>query len=69
MAFAQARALFQSIFSWVPSPRAVLRMVDATAARAQEFSEQAELPDDDGEVLVIVVDSKGAPSISSREPS
>jgi hypothetical protein len=67
MAFSQARALFRSIFSWVPSPRAVLRMVDATAARAREFAEQAEVPEDDGEVLVIVVDSKGAPSISSRE--
>lgn len=67
MAFAQARALFKSIFSWVPSPRAVLRMVDATAARAAEFVDRAEVPQDDGEVLVVVVDSKGAPSISSRE--
>lgn len=67
MAFAQARELFRSIFSWAPSPRAVLRMVDATAACARDFTEQAEVPAGDGEVLVIVVDSKGAPSISSRE--
>ena len=48
MAFAQGRALFQSIFAWVPSPRAVLRMVDATAARALEFAAQADVPTDDG---------------------
>lgn len=67
MAFAQARGLFLSIFSWVPSPRSLLRMVDATAAHARKFAEQAQVPDDDGEVLVILADSKGAPSISSRE--
>lgn len=58
---------FKSVFAWVPSPRSVLRMVDATGARALEFFAQSEVPEDDGEVLVIVVDSKGAPTISSRE--
>ena len=53
MSFAQARALFAAVFLWTPSPRAVLRMVDATAARAVAFSEQAEISEDDGEVLVI----------------
>lgn len=67
MAFAQARELFRKIFAWAPSPRAVLRMVDATAACAQQFVEQAEVPQDDGQVLVVLADSKGAPSISSRE--
>jgi hypothetical protein len=67
MAFAQARELFRKVFAWAPSPRAVLRMVDATAACAQEFVEQAEAPEDDGQVLVVLADSKGAPSISSRE--
>jgi hypothetical protein len=67
MAFAQARGLFRSIFSWVPSPRAVLRMVDATAKHAEQFAAEAPPPEDDGEVLVILADSKGAPCISSRE--
>jgi hypothetical protein len=67
MAFGQARRLFESILGWAPSPRAVLRMVDATGGQAKPFLDQAELPEDDGEVLVIEVDSKGAPAISSGE--
>jgi hypothetical protein len=34
---------------------------------ARPFLEQAAAPDDDGDVLVITVDGKGAPAISSRE--
>ncbi len=67
MAFASARTLFKSMLGWAPSPRAVLRMVDAAGQHAVAFSEQAEPLEEDGEVLVIVVDSKGAPSMSSRE--
>lgn len=67
MAFAQARALFHSVFGWCPSPRAVLRMVDATGEQARPFLEQSGPPEGDGEVLVIEADGKGAPAISSRE--
>ena len=67
MAFAQARALFGSLFGWSPSPRAVLRMVDATGEQARPFLEQAPAPEHDGEILVIEADGKGAPAISSRE--
>lgn len=67
MAFAQARGLFGSLFGWSPSQRAVLRMVDATGEQARPFLEQLEAPENDGEVLVIEADGKGAPAISSRE--
>lgn len=67
MAFAQARTLFRSVFGWSPSPRAVLRMVDATGEQARPFLEQAPAPEEDGEILVIEADGKGAPAISSRE--
>src|SRR5271170_3174642 len=67
MAFASARDLARHLFEWTPSPRAVLRMVDAVGERARGFLEQAPPPDDDGEVLVITVDGKGAPAISSAE--
>lgn len=67
MAFASARSLFRSMFGWSPSPRAVLRMVDASGQQARPFLEQAKAPEDDGEVLVIEVDGKGAPAISSKE--
>ena len=67
MAFASARKTFKQFCGWTPSPRAVLRMVDAVGAKARTFLEQAPPPDDDGEVLAIQVDGKGAPTISSRE--
>jgi hypothetical protein len=67
MPFEQARQLARYLLGWCPSPRAVLRMVDAVGSRAREFLEQAAQPQDDGEVLVITVDGKGAPAISSKE--
>jgi len=67
MAFASARALTRDLFGWTPSSRAVLRMVDATGAQARPFLDQAPPPKDDGDVLVITVDGKGAPAISSKE--
>ena len=67
MAFASARTTFAQFCEWMPSPRAVLRMVDAVGAKARGFLEQAPPPDDDGETLVMQADGKGAPTISSRE--
>jgi len=67
MAFSAARKVFHDIFEWTPSQRAVLRMVDALGAEARPFLEQAPPPEGDGDVLVIQVDGKGAPAISSRE--
>jgi hypothetical protein len=67
MAFASARDLARHLFEWTPSPRAVLRMVDAVGERARGFLDQAAPPEDDGEELVVMVDGKGAPAISSTE--
>jgi hypothetical protein len=67
MAFGAARKTFRDVFEWSPSQRATLRMVDALGALARPFLEQALPPENDGEVLVILADGKGAPSISSRE--
>ena len=67
MAFGQARELSRHLLGWCPSPRALLRMVDAVGERARRFLEQAPGPRGDGEVLVISVDGKGAPAISSKE--
>ena len=67
MAFGQARTLFRDFFGWAPSTRAVLRIVDATGAEARPFLEAVPPPEGDGEVLVIQVDGKGAPAITSGE--
>jgi hypothetical protein len=66
-AFASARKTFKQFCEWMPSPRAVLRIIDAVGAKARPFLEQAPAPEGDGEILVIQTDGKGAPTISSRE--
>lgn len=66
-AFASARKTFAHFCGWKPSSRATLRMVDAVGATARSFLDHAPPPDDDGEVLVIQADGKGAPTISGRE--
>ncbi len=67
MAFLPARDTFRESHEWTPSPRAALRMVDAVGDHARPFLEAAPAPDDDGEVLVIQVDGRGAPMISETE--
>ena len=67
MAFGCARRLFKEFHEWAPSPRATLRMVDAVGAEARGFLDCSAAPSDDGEVLVIQVDGRGAPMISATE--
>jgi hypothetical protein len=67
MAFASARDTFRQSHEWTPSPRAVLRMVDAVGDHARPFLEQVPAPDDDGEILVVQVDGRGAPMITETE--
>lgn len=67
MAFATAGSVFKQFHEWMPSPRAVLRMVDAIGSQARGFLEQAPAPLDDGEILVLEVDGGGAPMIGSKE--
>lgn len=67
MAFGTARRLFAEFHEWAPSSRATLRMVDAVGAEARGFLDETAVPDDDGEVLIIQVDGRGAPMISATE--
>jgi hypothetical protein len=67
MAFGSARSTFRSFCEWSPSQRAVLRMVDAVGAEARNFLEAAPPPPDDGKILVIQVDGRGAPMIDAAE--
>jgi len=67
MAYASARATHREFCGWAPSPRAVMRMIDGAGEEARPFLEQAPPPKDDGEILVIEVDAKGAPMISEQE--
>lgn len=67
MAFGVARETYRDVYEWAPSPRALLRMVDAVGSKARAFLEQAPAPEDDGDILFIQVDGRGAPMISKAE--
>jgi hypothetical protein len=67
MAFLPTRQVLRDLLGWTPAPRSVLRMVDAVGAEARPFLEQAPVPEGDTDVLLITVDGKGAPTISSAE--
>lgn len=67
MSYAASRETYRHMLEWTPSPRAVMRMVDAVGDEARRVLEQSPAPDDDGEVLVIQVDGRGAPMISEVE--
>lgn len=69
MAFASARGTFLEFSEWAPSSRATLRMVDAVGGVSRAFLEQSVVRDDDGEILVVLVDARGAPMIGSVEYS
>jgi hypothetical protein len=67
MAFSQARATFELFHEWAPSSRSTLRMVDAVGCEARGFIEQSDPPKDDGDILVVQVDGRGAPMITRSE--
>ena len=67
MAFSMARRIFAGLHQWAPSPRATLRMVDAAGVQAREFLDEATVAEQDGQVLVIEVDGRGAPMIRTTE--
>ncbi|MEP7120077.1 MAG: hypothetical protein ABJE95_04165 [Byssovorax sp.] len=67
MAFAPTRQILRDLLGWAPAPRSVLRMVDTVGAEVRGFLDQAVVPEGDTDVLLITVDGKGAPAISSAE--
>ena len=67
MAFSPTRQILRDLLGWAPAPRSVLRMVDTVGGEVRGFLEQAAVPDGDTDVLLITVDGKGAPAISSAE--
>lgn len=52
---------------YIPSKRAMLGIVDKLGPQASAFLDEMPAPDDDGEILVIQVDGKGAPMIGPEE--
>lgn len=67
MAFVEARTTLSAFMPDAPSTEVIEKTVLGLGRHVAEFVEQAPAPQDDGEVLIIQVDGKGAPTATERE--
>lgn len=67
MAFGEARTTLGTFVPDAPSTEVIEKTVLGLHRHAAAFVEQAPAPQDDGEVLVIQFDGKGAPTATERE--
>lgn len=67
MSYEAAATMFTAFLGWAPATRTIEEMVLGLGGYAQRYQEQAPPPPDDGEVLVIQSDSKGAPMATEEE--
>lgn len=67
MAFAEAAQTLKQCGYFAPSTKSLQTMVDQVAPLALPFVDEQPSPPDDGEILVIEIDGRGAPMISESE--
>ena len=69
MSFAEARAVLASFVVQAPSTEVIEKAVLGLGHHTAAWYASAPVPDDDGDVLVIQIDSKGAPTATKSELS
>lgn len=67
LSFSQARAVAQWFLPTVPSTEVIEQATLGLGRFTSQWFEQRPAPDGDGDVLVVLVDSKGAPTATERE--
>ncbi len=67
MSFAEARAILVSFVCQAPSTEVIEKTVLGLGHHTAAWYASAPVPDDDGDVLVIQIDSKGAPTATESE--
>jgi hypothetical protein len=67
LSFAETGRVLHDFLGYVPSTRAMLGIVDHLGPQARPFIESLPAPEDDGDVLVLMADGKGAPMITEQE--
>lgn len=67
MSYAQATLVLSMFLHWSPAQKSVEEMVLGLGRHTKEWFEQAPVPEDDGEVLIIQFDSKGNPMAREAE--
>lgn len=65
--FDTALEVLRSLGGYVPSKRSALGIADQLGPQASAFLDEMPVPEDDGEILVIQVDGKGAPMMRPEE--
>jgi len=67
LAFAETGRVLRAFLGYVPSPRSMLGIIDFLGPYVRPFFESLAPPDDDGEILVLLVDGRGAPMVTEAE--
>jgi hypothetical protein len=67
ISYAQARLVTTCFLEWSPSVTSIERMVLGLGKSTAAWFEQAPVPEDDGDVLVIMIDSKATPTATDHE--
>jgi hypothetical protein len=67
VSYDQVASLFFQFFSWSPSKMTIEKAVLGLGRYTGEWFEKAPAPDDEGEVLVIQIDSKATPTATDTE--
>jgi hypothetical protein len=67
MPFEECREILELFGEYAPATRSIHGVVDSLGPQAASFMEGLPAPEDDGEILVIEVDHKGAPHMTPEE--
>ena len=67
MSFQAAQMVCKAVLNWAPATETIEQVVLGMGRDAAPFMKQLKAPPDDGDVLVIEVDGKGAPSATAAE--
>ena len=67
MSYAQTRLLLKCFLGWAPSVTSIERVVLGLGKNTAAWFEQVPPPEDDGDVLVIMIDSKATPTATDHE--
>ena len=67
MSYAQCVVIMKLFFHWSPCQKSIEEMVLGLGRHTAEWFELAPAPDNDGDVLIIQIDSKAAPTATEQE--
>jgi len=67
MPYAEVGSTLRQFWGWAPATKSIMKMVNQVGPLVRPFIDACPPPEDDGEVIVILVDAGGAPMITETE--